>query len=314
MLLKKVKESLAGRVAIGELFPFTLAEIITESWEEQLKPSLFIKLLNYDNRKGIIDLIRLHNPDDQFLAKARSAFENFLHFGGMPPIYNQEFSKEDKYQWLADYQTTYLQRDLSDLVQLDRLEPFIRCQQSLALKNGQLVNFSELARLANVSAPTANRFFQYLELSYQVILLPGFFRNREKRLSKMGKLHFIDPGIRRGILKKRGAIEGHEFESAIVSEIFKQIKTMKLPVSLYHLRTFDGREIDLLIELEDGYLAIECKMTAKVTSRDFKNFKNLQDILDKPLLAGLVVSNDSLIQIVDETIPLISIPVCHLLA
>jgi len=226
----------------------------------------------------------------------------------MPPIYSEEFDEEDKYQWLNDYQSTYLQRDLSDLVQLDRLEPFIRCQQAMALKNGQLVNFSEIARLANVSAPTAGRFFQYLEISYQVIMLPAFYRNREKRLSKMGKLHFIDSGIRRGILKKRGAIEGHEFESTIVSEIYKQIKTQKLPVSLYHLRTFDGREIDLLIELEDYYLAIECKMTDKVTSRDFKNFKNLQEILDKPLLAGLVVSHDSLIQIVDEKIPLLSIP------
>ena len=162
--------------------------------------------------------------------------------------------------------------------------------------------------MANVSAPTAGRFFQYLEMSYQVIILSAFYRNKEKRLSKMGKLHFIDSGIRRGILKKRGTIEGHEFESTIVSEIYKQIKTQKLPVSFYHLRTFDGREIDLLIECEDYYLAIECKMTDKVTSRDFKNLKNLQEILDKPLLAGLVVSHDSLIQIVDEKIPLLSIP------
>ena len=130
----------------------------------------------------------------------------------------------------------------------------------------------------------------------------------------MGNLHFIDPGIRRGILKKRGAIEGHEFESAIVSEIYKLIRTMKLPVNLYHLRTFDGREIDILIELEESYLAIECKMADRVTSKDFRNFRNLQDILDKPLLAGLVVSNDRLIQIIDEHIPLISIPVSNLFA
>ncbi|MFH0925179.1 MAG: ATP-binding protein [bacterium] len=308
MVIKKVKETLAGRVAICELFPFSISEIATDSWDDHIKPPLLSLLIKEKDPKKIIELILSQNYSDQYLSRVRMVFEKFLKFGGMPPIYNETFNEEDSYQWLNDYQTTYLQRDLLDIAQLNHLEPFVRCQQALALKNGQLVNFSEVAKLANVSAPTANKFFQYLEVSYQVIMLPAFFKNREKRLAKMGKLHFLDPGIYRGVLKKRGLVEGHEFESAVVAEIYKQVRTLRLPLSLYHLRTFDGKEVDLLIELENGYLAIECKMTENVTTKDFRHLRGLQEILDKPLLAGLVVSNDRLIQIIDEKIPLLSVP------
>jgi hypothetical protein len=77
-----------------------------------------------------------------------------------------------------------------------------------------------------------------------------------------------------------------------VSEVIKQIKSEALEVSLYHLRTLDGREVDLLIELEDGYIALEIKSSLKVTEYDAEHLFHLDDILDKPLLEALLVSND----------------------
>ena len=61
---------------------------------------------------------------------------------------------------------------------------------------------------------------------------------------------------------------------------------------IYHLRTVDGREVDLLIELEDGYVAIEIKMSTHVHGPDARHIAGLGDILDKPLLHGFVISND----------------------
>lgn len=63
-------------------------------------------------------------------------------------------------------------------------------------------------------------------------------------------------------------------------------------LSFYHLRTLDGKEIDLLIETEHGYIAIEIKKSEAVRSVDAKHLKGLEDILDKPILHRFVISND----------------------
>lgn len=105
-------------------------------------------------------------------------------------------------------------------------------------------------------------------------------------------MHFLDTGILRTILQKRDELNSHEFETALVSEIYKQIKSMDLEVSFYHLRTSDGREIDLLLETEKGYIAIEIKRTEHVRSLDARHLRELDDILDKPILHRFLISND----------------------
>jgi predicted AAA+ superfamily ATPase len=133
---------------------------------------------------------------------------------------------------------------------------------------------------------------RYLELSYQIVLLPAWYRNPEKRLTKRPKLHFIDQGIRRAALKKRGAADGAEFESAVVAEVWKQCRSARLKLEMYHIRTADGGEADLLLEREDGFIAVECKQSTRVTRSECRHFRSLEHILDKPLLLSLVVSND----------------------
>ncbi len=157
---------------------------------------------------------------------------------------------------------------------------------------GNLVNCSFLAREAGVSANTAQRFLSYLELSYQTLMLQPWYKNPLKRLNKTPKLHFLDPGIQRVILKKKGEPTGNEYESAIVAEIFKQAKSATLPAEFYHLRTLDGREIDLLIELENGYIAIEIKMSSNISATDARHLKGLDGFLDKPLMQAFILSND----------------------
>jgi predicted AAA+ superfamily ATPase len=231
------------------------------------------------------------------------AWNYFQRWGGMPAILGEEWSDDDRFEWLQDYQDTYLQRDLGDLARLDRLEPFVRAQKAAAAKASQTVNFSHLARLSDVAPSTARQFVQYLEISFQVFLLPAWFRNQEKRLAKQPRLHFFDPGIRRAILRKRGDVDGAEFEDAVVAEIHKQCRSARLPVEFHHLRTADGREVDLLLEREDGFIAVECKQASKVSPTDFRHLKDVERILDKPLLLGLVVSEDPVPRVVLEGPP-----------
>ena len=71
-----------------------------------------------------------------------------------------------------------------------------------------------------------------------------------------------------------------------------QIQNSRLPIDCYHLRTVDGREVDLLLETENGFVPIEIKMAERIAFADARHLRKLDEILDKPILQGLVLSND----------------------
>lgn len=289
LLLDRVKESLAGRTALIELFPLTLPERLTHSWDDDIQTSRLIQFLKSPTTTEVLHGIP--NSSQQY-AKARQQFEQYLQYGAMPAIVDDTLESRDKRDWLRDYVSTYLQRDIRDLANLRELEPFVRAQKTLASLTSQLLNNSTLAKQAAVTNVTAKRFIHYLEISYQIILLPPWFRNQNKRLSKSPKVHFLDPGVQRILLSRTGELTGAEFESAVISEFYKQIKNNRLEVECYHMRTLDGREVDLLLELETGYIAVEVKQSSNVALSDARHLRTLGEILDKPLLHSLVVSND----------------------
>ncbi len=291
LLLSKVKESLAGRAAIEELWPLTIPEMMTDSWEDPVRSSRLILWLSdpRPSRLTVFDGLPVASPGFAFAARQ---LEQYLEYGGMPVVHDPELTPEERYQWLRDFQRTYLERDVTDLAALRDLEPFVVAQRVIAARTGRMVNFSDLARSASISPDTARRFLRYLELSYQVLLLPPFFRNREKRLSKSPKVHVLDPGILRVLLNRRGELTGEEFESAVVSEIWKQIRNAGLAVELFHLRTHDRREVDLLLELEAGFVPIQVKKALRVGPTDDRSLRDLEELLDKPVLHSFVLSLD----------------------
>ncbi|MBT8368339.1 MAG: DUF4143 domain-containing protein [Deltaproteobacteria bacterium] len=102
--------------------------------------------------------------------------------------------------------------------------------------------------------------------------------------------------------------------SAVIAEIFKQINAADLPVNFFHLRTLDGKEVDLLIECEKGFVAVECKMTAKASWKDFQAMRNLSGLLDNPLLAGIVICIEETVRRWEKAIPLYSVPAAWFLS
>jgi predicted AAA+ superfamily ATPase len=221
-----------------------------------------------------------------------AAWNRYIRHGGMPALTHPEFSDTDRIQWCVDYTRTYLQRDLVDLTRANDLEPFAAAEKLLANRNCSLIIFSDIARSVSVSPNTINRYLQYLEISYQTLKLPAWHRNREKRLAKMPKVLFLDPGITRALTGIRGELSGREFEAAVLGEIIKQIRSAQLPATFYHLRTSDQRGIDLLIEFPQGFIAIEVKQTSRAAPTDARHLHGLDSILDKPFLAGMLISND----------------------
>ena len=286
LLLKKVRETLAGRCQIVEMYPLTLPEMLTDGWDSEIKPSYFQDLISGNIYEPLPFLLDDLHPQKQ------KAFDFYLQNGLYPAITDDWLTAEEKKDWLKNYIKTYLERDIRDLAEIRHLEPFIKVQKLIALSTAQITNYSRIAVEAGVSAKTVQRFFEYMNISYQILILQSWNRNQKKRLVKSPKIHYLDVGILRAILQKNDALNGHEFESAIVSEIYKQCRTMDKDFSYYHFRTSDGREIDLLIETEKGYYAIEIKNAKKVRNVDAKHFKGLEEILDKPIIKKIIISND----------------------
>ncbi|MCU0327878.1 MAG: ATP-binding protein [Chitinophagales bacterium] len=288
LLLHQVKETLAGRCSIYEMYPLTLPEQLTYSWEDSPKPSYLQRLVMGE----AIEPMPSFRLEPSFELKLE-AYQDFLKFGGFPALIAHKLSSKERYKWLQNYIKTYLERDIRDLADFRKLDPFVDLQRISALQTGQLVNFSSLGRQANIQSATAQKFLQYLSISYQTLMLKPWYRNSLKRLSKMPKIHYLDPGIQRTLtLNQSEKLNGNEFESAIIAEIYKQIKAVDITCHFYHLRTSDDREVDLILELEQGYIAIEIKQSSKISPQDSRHLRHLSEILDKPILYALVLSQD----------------------
>jgi predicted AAA+ superfamily ATPase len=289
LLLEKVKESLAGRCTIVDLFPLTVPELETEGWDDPVPDSLFQRCLL--NPLGVPSLLPNFLLDKRQAIKQK-AWDHYVRFGGYPALTAPDLSDEDRFSWLAQYVRTYLERDIRDLAVFRDLEPFIKLQRYMALQTGTVQNNSTTARQVGVSAKTVQRYIQYLEMSYQALILPAWYRNEGKRLVKAPKVHWLDNGVLQAVVQKRAGLTGLEFESLVVAELYKQSRCSFIDARFYYIRTVDGREVDLLIELGEGYLAFEIKISDRISAVDARHLKGLQAFLDKPLLRSFIVSND----------------------
>jgi predicted AAA+ superfamily ATPase len=289
LLMEKARETLAGRCVILEIYPLALPELMTRGVEETITPSFFARYAEDESILG--EVFPSFSLDPDYAAK-QAAFDFYLKYGGYPALTDESLSDADRREWLYTYVRTFLERDVRDLGSFRDLEPFIRLQRYLAAATGCVVNYSSVAKETGVTVPTVQRYVRYLEISYQALVLPAWFSNPVKKLVKAPKIHFMDQGVLQGVLQKTGAPTGNEFESAVIAEIYKQIKSFRLPFTCFHFRTHDGREVDLLLEAADYFIAVEVKSAEHIDRRDLRNLKGLRDFLNKPLRRSFVLSRD----------------------
>lgn len=314
LVLRGVRESLAGRATFRELFPLTLAELVAH--DLGLEPtSILENILTSPDPSPLLEALT-----DPTLAltrsetSAREAWDRILVEGGMPaPSFHTDWSPADRREWREDYVRSYLQRDLADVARIEHLEPFVRLLRLACMRTAQTANWSDLGRETGVTGPSIRNWMAHLEAGYHAILLQPWFRNPERRLSRAPKIHILDAGVRRATLRRAGPADGAEFETAVFGEIWKRVRTGRLPVECFHLRTQDGREVDVLLETPDGYFAIECKLGTSTTGSDARHFEGLPPLLDKPMLAGIVVSQDPVARRMRSDRPWWAIPAWRLL-
>ena len=286
LLLKRIRETLAGRIAIYELWPLLLCEIFNDSAKAPLKLPLVDRLftsMNCDDIFGEQPGMLLDNDN----ALRLRAQDYLLQWGGMPALIT--LNENERRQWLKDYEYTYLERDVADLVRLNDLLPFRKFQRLAALRSGCLLNFTELARDATVSVDTARRYLEYLRLSYQTVILPPYHSNLTSTVIKTPKIYWLDVGLLRYLTGMQEATTGLIYESMVVAELLKWMKTMQHDGDLYFYRTRSGLEVDVILETSSGIIGMEIKSRRTLAAKDTAGLKEIANIIGKRWRGGLVI-------------------------
>jgi uncharacterized protein len=264
-LLSSVTQSLAGRTALVELLPLSIAELRSE------------KLLDAD-------------------------YNSHLVKGFYPALYSRTL---EPYEWLHAYLITYAERDARQLAAIQDLAMFQRFLKLTAARTGQLLNMQALANDAGISDKTAKHWLSILETCYLIHFVRPHFSNFGKRLTKSPKLYMTDVGLAAALLGIQSAsqmqnhpLRGAFFETLVVNEFLKNRCNAGLREPLYFWRDNIGTEVDLIIERGTEIAAIEIKSGITVASDAFGNLKKWQKYATErgsfsAIYPGLVYGGDT---------------------
>ncbi len=234
-LMHTVSQSLAGRVVIFSVFPFSLTEL---------------------RNVGKI-------PDTLPHSIFQGFYPRIIALGNDPVT------------WYQGYIQTYLERDVRDMSAIHMIERFYTFLRVLAMRTGSIVNYAAIANEVGVAPNTIRGWISILEASYIVTLLQPYHINTKKRLIKLPKLYFCDTGLLcslLGILDEKNItnhpLSGFIFENFVVAEYLKNEKISGRDHGLYFYRDHNGNEVDLISEKGQELNIYEVKLS-KTFSSDF---------------------------------------------
>ena len=250
-LMQNITQSLAGRVALFRLLPFDFSEL---------------------KMAGLLD----------------SDFAVNMYKGFYPAIYDRDIPPKMFY---SNYVQTYIERDLSEIINVRDLKLFRNFISLCAARAGNVINLSSLANECGISQPTAKSWLSVLESSYIVFQLQPYFSNMNKRVTKSSKLYFYDSGLLCHLLKinDAGSLQlsnhkGSVFENMIIAEFLKSSYHQNLLRDFWFWRDAAGHEVDLLWQDDERLNLVEIKATQTIMSDLFKGmtyFENLAPQLVK---------------------------------
>ena len=243
-LMKNVTESLAGRAVLFELNTLSFNEL----------------------------------QDYGKFARKRKLVEFHLIRGGFPALY--ENPKIEKHIWYSSYLGTYLERDVRNIAGVGDLGKFRNFLRSAALRSGQLLNYSDLARDTGVSPNTAKSWISVLQTSGIVALLEPWHGNVQKRMIKSPKLYFLDSGLLCYLLEldnfddfMKSPGNGHIFETWVYGQIHRLHAEAGFPFRINFWQNKNGKEIDFILSKAGRFVGIEVKSREIIDSKETENFK-----------------------------------------
>lgn len=249
-LMKRVTESLAGRVGVARMLGLSSNEI-----DGHFYPPFSL------NMDALLERLKSNRPKDIGEIYSR------IFKGSMPRLYEQENTNIESYY--ESYLETYISRDIKELTQVADETAFLKFVNIVAARTASNVNYETLANETGVSAPTAKQWLSVLVSSGLVALIEPYSNNALKRVIKAPRMYFLDTGLCAYLTRwsspqtlESGAMDGAFFETWVVSEIYKSyINNGKRP-PLYFYRDSNKKEIDLIIA-ENGIVSpIEIKKSS----------------------------------------------------
>jgi predicted AAA+ superfamily ATPase len=274
LLMRSVSETLAGRAFYLKLWPLTRRERLglagTGIWSELLETPL---------------------RDWESLVKGQAVpkedwRESALR-GGLPVPAYQLSEPVARAQWFDGYVQTYLERDLQVLARIEDLGDYRRLMKAAALRVGSVISQADLARDVGLSRPTAHRWLNLLETSFQVVRVGAYAVNRTQRLIKSPKLYWSDAGL--GLRLSGGETSGAHLESLVLADLIAWSELATPRPQVMYWRTVNQEEVDFVIEAGSKLLPVEVKATARPSHRDARHLMTFRSEYGKAVLGGLVL-------------------------
>lgn len=285
MTLAAVSESLAGRVGLNTLYPF--------SWPEfsgKPRPRILEALFEAETARQLMKLLpKAPEPD------RGEDIKEWVLRGGYP-IPAQMESAAARNQWFSSYRQTYLERDLLNIRAIENLPDFNRLLGLAAFRTGGLLNSSDLSRESGLPFTTLRRYINLLDVTYQTFLLQPYFSNIGKRLVKTPKFYMSDTGMASHLMGAdewtmlaRQGREGAMIETWIAQELQKLIAVSDSTFHLFFWRTHSGQEVDFLVEKGGKLVAVEVKWGHRIKDADVQNLKRCAEDLKERLLFSVIL-------------------------
>jgi predicted AAA+ superfamily ATPase len=275
LLLERVAESLAGRAVHLVLHPMTRRERLGRAraglWPELLKA----------RDEGWPALLA---TDDAGRADWRAEATK----GGYPVPSIHARDADERADWFAGYERTYLERDLREIASVASLVDFRRLIRAACLRLGSLVNQTELGRDVGLSQATVHRHLDLLEASYQLVRVGAYSVNRTKRLVKTPKLYWNDSGL---ALHLSGEDEprGAHLENLILSDLIAWRDSGAVRPDVLFWRAASGSEVDFVIESQGKLLPVEVEATERPRSGDADGLLAFREEYGRASRAGLLL-------------------------
>jgi uncharacterized protein len=278
-------QSLTGRLHLLTVWPLTQGEI--SGVEENLLAALL-----HDPADAAPHGTVSHTSRDQYMARAAA--------GGMPiPLARR--ASVTRNRWFDDYVELVLERDVRELSRLRQREQLPALLQRLAAQTAGVLNVTRAAAEVGLDRTTAADYVKLLEAVFLVMRLPAWGTTLRARATNAPKAHIVDAGLAARLLRltpeklaRRDPSSlsqfGHLLETFVVGELIRQASWLEQVAGWGHWRTYDGDEIDLVLERDDGgVLAFEVKAAGQVAGRDMRHLRKLRDALGERFLGGVAL-------------------------
>ncbi|MEE4379870.1 MAG: ATP-binding protein [Candidatus Competibacteraceae bacterium] len=294
VLLDAISESLAGRVGVIEIAPFSYSET------------------NGIDTPKLLDLFAIDCTPNEVLQKWNDSpqvnqaadLAAYWFHGGYPEPWVRGTARF-RDTWNEQYVKTYVERDIARLFPGLNTVRFRRFIELLAGCSGAIINYSEIAKILEVSQPTARDYFSIAHGTFLWRTLPAFSKNSRKRLTKHPRGYLRDSGLLHHMLQiptQRRLLShpqmGASWEGMVIEEVLRSLNAAALNYSSYYYRTAAGAEVDLVIAGKFGLVPFEIKYVQAVNPR---HLRAIRDFVDEFNCAfGIIVNNDEKPRMYDE--------------